>query len=57
MKGGDERQPGNAKVTEDEERRGGWRVMGCKGKVGMKVCEEKAVPGIETERGSEKRKC
>lgn len=51
MKGGDERQPGNAKVMEDE-RSGG---EGGAKKVGMKGCEEKTVPGIENERGSKKR--
>lgn len=51
MKEGDERQPGNAKVIEDERE----RRWGCVRKVGMKGCEEKMMPGIETERESEKR--
>lgn len=52
MKGGDERQAGNAKVMEDESggREGGRRSAR---KVGMKGCEENAMPGIENERGSE----
>lgn len=49
MKGGDERQPRNAKVMEGE--CGGGRSVG---KVGMKGYEENAVPGIENESGSEK---
>ena len=32
------------------------RREGLQRKVGMKVCEKTAVPGIENERGSEKRK-
>lgn len=47
MKRGEERQPGNAKAAEGE-RGGGGSVR----KVGMKGCEESAVPGIESERGS-----
>lgn len=50
-----ERQPGNAKVMEDESRGGEvGRGEGGARKVGMKVREENAVPGIENERGREK---
>lgn len=52
MKGGDERQAGNAKVMEDESG-GGEGGRRSARKVGMKGCEENVMPGIENERGSE----